>query len=926
MARTGAYFWNYNRLNVWFGLGSLILFLCIVAMVVDDYVREWKGYQRRFNRLEVQKTREKIKEEEQKIDKAKLEELKKAITEAEKEIRANKKKFQDPAQKIKTLDAALYKYQQEYQFAKSRFDAVKYRYEVAQHEGKIADAEEIKKQLDREERLMGKWKDKMGPLEIEKKQLEAEYQIFLKKKEELQRNLDQLLAQKNRLEKKLEAIRHGVRSWILNLPILDFIAPTLKIQQVVLDDIKEEYHFTKVPKVDRCMTCHLAVDKEGWEKETPPFRSHPRLDLFVSPNSPHPVEKFGCTVCHQGMGQATTFFRTAHTPRDEAQKKEWEKKYGWKPMKYVEEKMVPMPLIESSCYQCHNQGVVDVKEAPKLSAGKELFKDLDCYGCHAVKGFQDFRKTGPDLNIFASKTGPDWAFKWLKDPRGFRPTTKMPKVFDLSNTQTPADIEVNNVEIDAIVQYLFKNAKELELAKMPERGDAQKGKELVKSVGCTGCHAIGEWKKPQHGPDLNGVGSKLNSDWLYNWIKDPKRIWSDTRMPNLRLTDEETRDITAYLMTLKNEKFDATSLPTLSDSVLDEVTLEYLTEQYGAVIGKAKLGTMSKEEKKIFVGKWAIDRQGCFGCHNTPGFEKTTKIGTDLTEEGSKDVHSFDFGFLPIEETRQAWFFQKMKDPRSFDQGRVKKRDEKFRMPDFQLTDEETQALTIFLMSLKKSEIPPHLTQQLSEKEQAVEAGRRMAREWNCQGCHLLEGKGGAIAETLEPGLAPPPLEGEGEKVWGDWLHRFLREPSTIRPWLQVRMPTFWFSDDDATAFVRYFEELSNQKFSYKGKEIPHPTPEQWQTGKQIFDKLQCIKCHRAEPAPGQSFADLAPDLALARERLKPRWIIKWMVDPNQLYPGTKMPGFFPDLQSPLPDILGGDAKEQIKALRDYVVNFAVEP
>src|SRR5262249_14155292 len=28
------------------------------------------------------------------------------------------------------------------------------------------------------------------------------------------------------------------------------------------------------------------------------FCAHPRLDLFVDANSPHPAEKFGCTSCH----------------------------------------------------------------------------------------------------------------------------------------------------------------------------------------------------------------------------------------------------------------------------------------------------------------------------------------------------------------------------------------------------------------------------------------------------------------------------------------------------------------------------------------------------------------------------------------------------------------------------------------------------
>jgi len=36
------------------------------------------------------------------------------------------------------------------------------------------------------------------------------------------------------------------------------------------------------------------------------YAAHPRLDLFVDANSPHSMEKFGCTICHQGQGSADT--------------------------------------------------------------------------------------------------------------------------------------------------------------------------------------------------------------------------------------------------------------------------------------------------------------------------------------------------------------------------------------------------------------------------------------------------------------------------------------------------------------------------------------------------------------------------------------------------------------------------------------------
>ena len=45
-----------------------------------------------------------------------------------------------------------------------------------------------------------------------------------------------------------------------------------------------------------------------------PYSTHPRLDLFVGSTSPHPMQTFGCTICHQGQGSATSFKWASHTP------------------------------------------------------------------------------------------------------------------------------------------------------------------------------------------------------------------------------------------------------------------------------------------------------------------------------------------------------------------------------------------------------------------------------------------------------------------------------------------------------------------------------------------------------------------------------------------------------------------------------------
>ncbi len=51
---------------------------------------------------------------------------------------------------------------------------------------------------------------------------------------------------------------------------------------------------------------------------------------------------------------------------------------------------------------------------------------------------------------------------------------------------------------------------------------------------------------------------------------NPKNYWEKTRMPNLRLSDQEAKDITAYLMSFKNEEFEKQSIPQLTENNFNE--------------------------------------------------------------------------------------------------------------------------------------------------------------------------------------------------------------------------------------------------------------------------------------------------------------------------------------------------------------------
>ena len=82
--------------------------------------------------------------------------------------------------------------------------------------------------------------------------------------------------------------------------------------------------------------------------------------------------------------------------------------------------------------------------------------------------------------------------------------------------------------------------------------------------------------------------------------------------------------------------------------------------------------------------------------------------------------------------------------------------------------------------------------------------GRTLVHRRNCVGCHIIEGDGGDFLKLVaDPSLGPPMLTPEGARVQPDWLYAFLRGPITIRPWLDVRMPTFGLDDQHLNGVIQ---------------------------------------------------------------------------------------------------------------------------
>ncbi len=824
---------------------SALLFVGTMWAVVDEVStrRPWKEYEEQYLTLSKQKWEQNLKDARASFDSA-------AYAQLAGELQAAEAKLNSPEAvavkgQINQLEENLLDVNRDYTFAKSRDDEAYYFWKKSIHEGH--EDSSYRPKLAELEKSMAAANARIDAMTARRDSLKAIFDGYTAAVRAVQANIKNLYTQIDAATGKLDRIQSA----------------SIRIHQVMINDFDRTNFGTPKARIDRCQTCHLGWKDEMMEDAPQPFTKHPVPELLKI----HDPETFGCTPCHRGQGPALTA-GFAHGDAD----RYWE----WPLLKGKE--------VYASCNGCHaNQSYL--ANGDRFNKAKLMLSEAGCFGCHEIKGFTDLAKIGPDINEMPAKTAPDWLFRWVRNPKDYNPHTRMPN-FRFSNDQA-----------QAIASYLWQVGERGNFHPrkgISEGGNADRGKELVNTVGCKGCHVIGDDTRMRDArgfsydiaPELTRAGSKLDPDWIFEWIKNPRNYRPNTRMPDLRLSDQEARDIVAYLKTLTDDRhFDNTNV-NLEDTAL------------------------ARKGDKL------IREYGCAGCHQIKGMEKEGRVSVALSNIGRKRVDEIDFGDTKVPHTWDDWIFGKIKDARQYATERIASK-----MPVFSFADSEIVVLRTLLRGMTK-EVPEEAYQQPFDKNlQTVEAGRRLTHYYNCINCHKIEEVGGWVKATLDDeGMAPPYLYPEGSKVQEEWLHGFLLGPTPIRPWLKLRMPTFHLTDDEIGTISRYFLALHKIDFEVRDYQAFTPDPQLTVPGDKLFTALQCLNCHYTGKIPeGKTPSDLAPNLAMAYHRLKPDWILAWIAKPDSIQPGTRMPTFYPDMQSPDPDILGGDAAKQLQALRDHV-------
>jgi cytochrome c2 len=814
MADRGDTHYSVSRLNLWFTASSVLLLIASAWMVIDDWNAPWKKYQGEFRQIEVNRAEAMLaeadmlaaKEQEAELM-AELERTLASSIDYDKELADLQEKLAVAKGKRFTISELAKKAKQDYNWR---------RWQVEEHRAEAQDPSYGTEDLAELETEMNRL---AGDKEAADFEVEAAMAAISEKQSAVTAIESRMKAATIDLElvrKKLDKLAPDnapakAANFVRDFPGLDFVDPKNKVQKVVLSDLTFELNFTKKQRIDMCQTCHMSIDQAGYEEggvgldeDTPlaqPHLSHPRLDLYLSAKSPHPKADIGCTICHRGAGEALQFTRVDHRPMGDPKDaanwgKEWKDDYHWHKQHHWDYPMLTVDNTEASCVQCHKTTMdLIADDAPKVSKGYENFERYGCYSCHKVDWFPTKRKPAPTLKKLASKLQPDFVAAWIANPKDFRPTTWMPQIFHLEN-YGPQEVivkskwsegrevmgqEWNDNAVASVTAYLYAQDQSEPLPAIPVEGDAERGREVFRVAGCLACHNLSGFEGEElltndlafepndtniHGPNLRGVATKTTPEWIYAWIKDPAAYWPETRMPNLRLSDQDAADITAYMTDDPDGHFhDVPDGWEAKDSPEDLEVLQEQARWFFSRLGRVELedrfaGNNPEhlwndiEALKVAVGEKFVSAQGCFSCHEVSGYEDANPIGVELSNWGSKTVDKLDWGVLPaifekqlgwtlpereeFKHYREHWLREKLHNPRIFDRDKAKNPIEKLKMPYFGFEDHEVDELITFVVGLVDDEVQ-RAKMMPTAAQQGMNDGMRVVRRMNCEACHQLE-------------------------------------------------------------------------------------------------------------------------------------------------------------------------------------------
>lgn len=539
------------------------------------------------------------------------------------------------------------------------------------------------------------------------------------------------------------------------------------------------------------------------------------------PQIPHDMENFGCTICHNGQGLATVF-ADAHLPSD-----------------FWDKPVLPNLYVESSCGRCHINDPLEL--TPTLNRGRQEITELTCIGCHDLP--DGYRKSFiPSLDGIGNKVvSRNWLTHWLKNPREVQPQTKMPdfmltdkEVEILSDFLMSFKTFSNGVMLDSLPEIYLENKDDDNFIDL--------GKTRFREARCISCHIV-EGKGGHLAPDLIKIASKATAKWIFNYIINCQNLQPGVEMPKYGFSTEEAAAVTAYL---ESEMVD-----------------------WGAP--EDTVATHQPPANFFEQGMALFNQYNCGGCHALSSEKVTMNRGPDLASIGSKKIYQIDFGTTDIPHTLHNFIESKISSPMSFG--------ETTRMPEYQLSETNLQAIAALLLSFQNEPIPLEFIRSASSPKEYNPQGMvgQIIRKYSCLKCHTINQTGGTIA---------PDLSIVGSQLQQQWVERYFKLPYSLRPIMEERMPNLFISEDEIETLTNYFNTVLVDDSVFIGNDWDNSIAA-IERGQGLFrEKYGCQSCHIIDGKGGY----VGPPLDNTGNRLQAGWIYHWLMNPQKYKPETLEP------------------------------------
>ena len=423
-------------------------------------------------------------------------------------------------------------------------------------------------------------------------------------------------------------------------------------------------------------------------------------------------------------------------------------------------------------------------------------------------------------------------------------------------------------------KYIESSCGECHRGPVPGAPQLNQGRHLLSSYGCVHCHTVklpdGKILKAiDNPPSLSHIADKTSREWIYAWLKDPQAYATTATMPNFKLSDDDARDMSAFLMA------NSTSLPG------DAVTLS------------------AKAASDPAAGASLYGESFCSSCHavqNAAGNLVGGDVGPELTRVGSK--------VKP--EWLQAW----LRNPRVYHTDTA--------MPHYRLGDPQVATLTGFLLAKSDPDLLANVHLEAETPEQ-IAHGKRLASDYGCASCH-------EIAGIKKPENFAPELSRIGSKpvtqliflpgmqhTLPDYIATKIKQPRAFGQGL--KMPQYTFTGPQIDSLATALLALNDRSFTLPPALTvgAKPVSDYHPAGKagKLMNDLACFSCHRINGHGGE----MAPDLTWEGSSVQRQWLVDFLKNPNTLRPSLirRMPRF---------NLTDGEVNE----ITDYILTVYQSP